>query len=273
MSGIGAMTVFMLGLRHGADPDHLAAIDNVTRNAHAASPRASRFTGVLFAAGHSIMVLGLAVVFATLASRFAGKGLWIELAGGWLSVAILLAIAVLNLRALMNNDVRPSGLRTRMLPRALREARNPLIAVPIGMLFGLGFETSSQIAAYGAAFSQGGGALAGIIVGIAFCGGLIVTDALDGFLVHHVVAHRSNALPAVAKLWLWCVTLFAIGVAAYDLVGLVGVRFSARADLIFGSCMVAALIIIFSVVCIAIRIHDRRCRNKKSRPAAGGGLR
>lgn len=131
--------------------------------------------------------------------------------------------------------------------------------VPIGILFGLGFETSSQIAAYGAAFSGGGGAIAGIVVGLTFCAGLIVTDALDGFIVHYIIDHRSSALPRVARLWLWCVTIFAIAVAGYELAGLLGVRFDQRADLLFGLCMVCVLVATFTIVCVMIRVHRRIC--------------
>ena len=53
MIGLGAFTVFVLGMRHGADPDHLAAIDNVTRNAYVKTPLLSRFVGTFFAGGHS----------------------------------------------------------------------------------------------------------------------------------------------------------------------------------------------------------------------------
>jgi high-affinity nickel-transport protein len=259
MSGVGTMTVFILGMRHGADPDHLAAIDNVTRNAHAERPRSSRFTGLFFAAGHSAMVLTLAMIFSMFSSRLAAKAHWLEIAGGSFAVVILLAIAAFNIRALLRNDARIEGVKTRFLPRVLREARNPLAAVPIGMLFGLGFETSSQIAAYGAAFAQGGGALAGVVVGLAFCTGLIVTDALDGFLVHHIVAHRSTALPRIARLWLWCVTLFAVAVAGYELAALLGANLTAQTDLFFGLGMVTVLVLIFAAVYVTIRMHERGC--------------
>lgn len=260
MSAVGVMTVFVLGMRHGADPDHLAAIDNVTRNGHEAKPRMSRFTGLLFAAGHSVMVLALAITFSLLSATIAERARWLENLGGWVAVTLLLSIALINIRALVRNQLQPVGIKTRLLPRVLRDARNPLVAVPIGILFGLGFETSSQIAAYGAAFSQGGGAIAGLVVGLAFCAGLVVTDALDGFLVHYIVAHRSSALPAIARLWLWCVTIFAVAVAAYEIVGLSGVQFGAKADLIFGIGMVIALVMMFAAICLTVRVHARACK-------------
>jgi nickel/cobalt transporter (NiCoT) family protein len=258
MSGLGTLTVFVLGMRHGADPDHLAAIDNVTRNSHAHKPRLSRFTGFFFAAGHSMMVLSLAVFFSSLTVAVAGRA-WLEALGTWLSIAILLLIAALNVRALLRNEPRPSGPKARLLPRLLREARNPLVALPIGLLFGLGFETSSQLAAYGVALSHGGGFLTGALVGVAFCGGLVLTDVLDGFLVHHIVAHRSNGLPFVARLWLWIVTVFAVAVAGYEIAPYFGFHADERSDLVFGLSLVAVLVLTFVAVFVGLALHRRRC--------------
>src|SRR5471032_2416426 len=84
--GASAFTVFALGLRHGADPDHLAAIDNLTRNGVSAGRRLSKFFGTLFAGGHSIMVLSIAALAGLLGSRIAVKGELIETIGTWVSI-------------------------------------------------------------------------------------------------------------------------------------------------------------------------------------------
>jgi high-affinity nickel-transport protein len=259
MSGIAAVTVFVLGMRHGADPDHLAAIDNVTRNAQPHTPKLSRFTGLFFAVGHSAMVLSLAILFSLLSGAIDERAHWLEAMGQWLSIAILLAIATLNLRALLRNESKPIAAKTRILPSVLREARNPLVALPIGLIFGLGFETSSQLAAYGLALSHGGGWLIGAIIGVAFCAGLCVTDVLDGFLVHHIVSHRSIGLPGVARLWLWVVTIFAVAVAAYELAPVWGFTPSEQSDLYFGLGLVAALFTMFGAVFLSVRLHGRLC--------------
>ncbi len=59
---------------------------------------------------------------------------------------------MMNLRTLRAGGTRVAGAKTRLLPKALRESSNALLAIPIGLLFGFGFETSSQIAAYAVAF-------------------------------------------------------------------------------------------------------------------------
>ena len=93
MIGAGAFAVFALGLRHGADPDHLAAIDNLTRNSFDERPWLSRFCGTMFAGGHSVMVLSIAGLVGFLGARFAGHGALIETIGTWISIVVLVAIA------------------------------------------------------------------------------------------------------------------------------------------------------------------------------------
>ncbi len=88
-----AFTVYALGLRHGADPDHLAAIDNLTRNSLTRAPKISRFIGALFAGGHSVMVLAIAALVGYLGTRFVAQGAAIEKAGTWISIVVLIAIA------------------------------------------------------------------------------------------------------------------------------------------------------------------------------------
>jgi hypothetical protein len=135
----GAFTVFVLGLRHGADPDHLAAIDNVTRSAYPRTPFLSRFVGTMFAGGHTIMVLAISALVGLVGTRFAAHGAAIETAGTCVSIAVLVAIAIANVRQLRAGADRVTGAKLRLLPRTLREGTNALLAIPIGFLFGFRF--------------------------------------------------------------------------------------------------------------------------------------
>ncbi len=92
-----AFTVFALGLRHGADPDHLAAIDNLTRNSLATKPFLSRFVGTLFAGGHTVMVLAIAALVGFLGTKFGSHARLIETIGTWISILVLFVIAGVNL--------------------------------------------------------------------------------------------------------------------------------------------------------------------------------
>jgi high-affinity nickel-transport protein len=223
MIGLSAFAVFALGLRHGADPDHLAAIDNVTRSSYARTPFLSRFVGTMFAGGHAVMVLALSALVGLLGSRFAAHSALIETVGTWISIVVLLGIAALNIRQLRNGQTdRIAGAKTRLLPRALREGTSAYLAVPIGLLFGFGFETSSQVATYAVAFGADAGVWGAVLVGSMFSLGMIVTDTLDSVLVHRLVAFRSAQLPAIMRAWIRCVALLAIVVALYELAGVTG---------------------------------------------------
>ena len=105
--GASAFTVFALGLRHGADPDHLAAIDNLTRNGVSAGRKLSRFFGTLFAGGHSVMVLSIAALAGLLGSRIAIRGELIETVGTWVSIFTLFALAAYNIRQLASTNSQP----------------------------------------------------------------------------------------------------------------------------------------------------------------------
>ena len=247
-----AFTVFVLGLRHGADPDHLAAIDNVTRNAYIKTPLLSRFVGTFFAGGHTVMVLAISALVGLLGTRFTAHHDLIERTGTWISIVVLLAIAALNVRALRAGGTRVAGAKTRLLPKSLREGSNALLAIPIGLLFGFGFETSSQILAYAAAFSANAGIAGALIVGAMFSLGMICTDTLDSVLVHRLISFRSDALPTIMRVWIGSVTILAVVVAVYEMAQVLGWH-SPVGDLTVSGILVAALVVVFAYVFVRTR--------------------
>lgn len=240
-----AFTVFALGLRHGADPDHLAAIDNLTRNSISARSRTSRFVGTLFAGGHSVMVLSIAALAGLLGSRLAAHGAALETAGTWASIVTLFAIAALNVRQLAASANAPAGFKTMMLPAALRAATSPLAAIPIGLLFGLGFDTSSQVATYALAFTSGGGIVLAAIVGLIFSLGMAVTDTLDSMLVHRICTRAPLELATATRVWIVAVTGLALVVGAYELAQVLGWQ-SPVPDLAVSATLVATLLGVFA---------------------------
>jgi high-affinity nickel-transport protein len=255
MIGLSAFAVFALGLRHGADPDHIAAIDNMTRNSFERKPWLSRFVGTIFAGGHSIMVLSIAALVGLLGTHLGAYGDTIETIGTWISIAVLVLIAVLNLRQLKSGtDGRIAGVKTRLLPRVLREATSPWIALPVGLLFGFGFETSSQILAYSVAFGVRSGVVGALLVGAMFCFGMICTDTLDSVLVHRLVSDRVSLRARTMRVWIWSVTLIALAVAGYELLQLVGIApMSPTRDLYVSYAIVAVLLTVFAYVFVSTK--------------------
>ena len=139
--------VFALGLKHGLDPDHLAAIDGLTRFNAARRPKLSRWSGLLFSAGHGVVVTLVAVVVATVASEWKVPA-WLEDLGTWISIAFLALLGAANLAAAWRTPpgvaVRVTGMRSRVLERLTR-AEHPILIAAVGAAFAISFDTIAVI--------------------------------------------------------------------------------------------------------------------------------
>ena len=181
---------FVLGLSHGADPDHLTAIDGMTRASVDRHPKMSRWVGTWFAFGHSFSVLSIAALIAFAAGHV---GAWSDSMQqvGWLVSALLLfVIGTINVARLLGatsgGAVPGGGMMVHLLPKQALNIAHPLSAIPIGALFGLGFETASQMTAWGLAGTVGFGRSGALLVGLAFSLGMIMTDSVNGLIVRRL---------------------------------------------------------------------------------------
>src|ERR1700742_2053399 len=93
-----AVVALVLGMRHGVDADHLAAIDAMTRCNAQARPALARRTGLWFSVGHGTVVLAVAFGVALTAHAWAAPE-WLEPFGAWASIAMLVLLGALNLVA------------------------------------------------------------------------------------------------------------------------------------------------------------------------------
>jgi high-affinity nickel-transport protein len=180
-----------LGMRHGTDPDHLAAIDGLTRI------RPRKMNGVYFALGHGIVVILLSVgIGELLAARLSFLGPW-----------TLISIGAFNVWRLLRAHSHPL------------DAQRPIVAQPLllGMLLAAGFETSSQLSALILA-----GQTNPWILGAAFSGGMVLVDGLDGFLAANTqrLARSGGRNARLASMTLGVlVVLFSFGLAGSELAG------------------------------------------------------
>ncbi|MDD5240237.1 MAG: nickel transporter [Sulfuricella sp.] len=193
--------VFVLGLKHGFDPDHLATIDGLTRfNAAANKPRLSRWSGLLFSLGHGAVVMAVAVLVGVVAKRWVIPA-WIEDLGAWISILFLLALGAVNLlaviRARPGQVVRMVGLKGRWLGR-LSQASHPVLIACVGALFALSFDTLSQTALFSLAASSMAGWLFSVVLGLAFMLGMIATDGINGLWISHLL-NRADQRALIAS--------------------------------------------------------------------------
>ena len=83
--------VFLLGLKHGFDADHLATIDGLTRYNARLGRRFGRYCGALFSLGHGVIVLVIALVVGAASERWDAPQ-WLEQFGAWISILFLTLI-------------------------------------------------------------------------------------------------------------------------------------------------------------------------------------
>jgi high-affinity nickel-transport protein len=206
--GIG-LTAYTLGLRHAFDADHIAAIDNTTRKLMNDGQRPLA-VGFFFALGHSSVVLALAVLVATGLKAIVGPVQqnssalrhYTGLIGTSVSGLFLLLIAAINvvilagilrvfarirhgeydedeLEAQLNNR----GLLNRILGRFTKSVSASWHMYPVGLLFGLGFDTATEVALLVLAGTSAAAGLpwyAILCLPVLFASGMCLLDTVDG---------------------------------------------------------------------------------------------
>jgi high-affinity nickel-transport protein len=217
-AAVGLTGALLLGLRHGLDPDHIAAVDALTYRALDERPALARWAGTLFALGHGGVVLAIAVLVGALGSRYSVPAPFSHVLE-WSPVVLLIVLGLLNLRALLQTEYTPATVRLYMVPRALRSSSHPLAMLAVGAILGLVFDTATQAAAWGYAASAQQGVWGALGVGLAFTLGMVVTDSIDGRLMCRFLNETGgDHSKRYRRLVGWFTVLVSFGVAAYTLV-------------------------------------------------------
>jgi high-affinity nickel-transport protein len=203
-----ALLAWTLGLRHAVDADHIAAIDNVTRKLMQEGQRPLT-VGLWFAVGHSGIVLIAAVVIALAASALSRVEQVGEIGGTIatiISATFLFAIAAMNLMILRSvlktfNHVRSGGayidedmdillgnrgFLARIFRPLFRLVTRSWHMAPLGFLFGLGFDTATEVAILGLSAGQAASGLSiatVLIFPLLFAAGMALIDTADGALM------------------------------------------------------------------------------------------
>ena len=204
-----ALLAYSLGLRHAVDADHIAAIDNVTRKLMQEGKRPVA-VGFLFSIGHStVVLLGSSAIAATamaLQHRFDGVKAIGSFLGTLASTVFLVSIAIVNLlllRSVYRTFVRVRrgepyveedldlllgnrGVLARLYRPMFRMIGSSWHMYPLGMLFGLGFDTATEIGVLGisAAEATKGLSLWSVLVFPAlFAAGMALVDTTDNILM------------------------------------------------------------------------------------------
>jgi nickel/cobalt transporter (NiCoT) family protein len=212
--GIGVgLTAYTLGMRHAFDADHIAAIDNTTRKLMSDGQRPLA-VGFFFSLGHSTVVFGLAVLLATGVRALSGPveddtsslHHYTGLIGTSVSGMFLYLIAILNVIVLagilrvfarlrrgdfdlekdgaeLERQLENRGLLNRFLGRFTKSITKSWHMYPIGLLFGLGFDTATEIALLVLAGTSAAAGLpwyAILCLPVLFTAGMCLLDTIDG---------------------------------------------------------------------------------------------
>ncbi|MCA1412621.1 HoxN/HupN/NixA family nickel/cobalt transporter [Bradyrhizobium sp. NBAIM20] len=245
-----ALLAWVFGLRHAVDADHIAAIDNVVRKLMHGG-ETPRSVGLYFALGHSTVVVVATMLLALGVVSLGGDSLLKEvggLIGTSVSALFLLAVAAINLvifvglwrtfRAAREQGVHDAaqldallasrGILARLLGPMFRLVTKPWHMYPLGFLFGLGFDTATEISLLSISASEAarGASLADVLVFPAlFAAGMALVDTADSALM--VSAYRWAFVDPLRKLWYnltitgasVAVALFIGGIEALGLIG------------------------------------------------------
>jgi high-affinity nickel-transport protein len=249
----GAMA-YVLGLAHALDADHICAIDNVTRKLMQEGQRPT-MVGFFFSVGHSTVVLLLTIAIAVAAgsvqSHFSALADTGGLIGTLISALFLFAIAAMNLFVLRSIARTFAGIKQgeayvdqdlpaildsmgrigRMVRPLLRLLDQSWKMYAVGFLFGLGFDTATQVGMLGisAAAATHGMAIRDILLfPLLFTAGMCLVDTADGILM--LGAYGWAFIHPVRKLYynltITAVSvLIAIVVGGLELLGVAGNKF------------------------------------------------
>ncbi len=206
--GLG-LTAYTLGLRHALDADHISAIDNTTRKLMAERKRPLT-VGFWFSLGHSTIVFALSFLFAigirTLGGQVRNNGSTLHNVTNWIGTSVsgtfLYIIAALNVvilvgivkvfremrtgkfsEAQLDERLNSRGLMNRFFGRFTKAITRSWHMYPIGVLFGLGFDTASEVALLFLAAGAAGAGLpfyAILCLPILFAAGMSLLDTIDG---------------------------------------------------------------------------------------------
>ncbi len=204
-----ALLAYSFGLRHAVDADHIAAIDNVTRKLMQEGKRPIS-VGLWFSAGHSAVVilvaLAIAVTTTALAARFEALRNIGGIIGTSVSTLFLFAIAAMNVVILLGicktfRHVRRGGafetedfdillnsrgLLARLFRPLFRLVTRSWHMLPLGFVFGLGFDTATEVALLGISATQAGQGMSIwsiMVFPVLFAAGMSLIDTTDGVLM------------------------------------------------------------------------------------------
>ncbi|WPH03133.1 NicO-domain-containing protein [Acrodontium crateriforme] len=240
-----AVLAYSIGLRHALDADHISAIDLMTRRLIASGQRPVS-VGTFFSLGHSTIVIITSVVVAAssaaISDRFDGFSNIGGIIGSSVSAAFLILLGIMNIYIMvklveqlqaaiacpigaesLDFKFEGAGCMMGLLKKMFKLVDRPWKMYPLGVMFGLGFDTSSEIALLGISSiqaSRGTSFWVILIFPILFTAGMCLIDTLDGAAMMSLYTSARLAKDTIAVLYYQCI-LTAITVVVALVIGII----------------------------------------------------
>lgn len=242
--GVG-LTAYTLGLRHAFDADHISAIDNTTRKLMSDGQRPLS-VGFYFSLGHSTVVFGLALLLSIGVKKIIGPveddgsalHHYTGLIGTGVSGAFLFLIAIINIFVLvgilkvfremrsgsyneaeLEDQLNKLGFMNRIFGGLMKSITRPWQMYPVGVLFGLGFDTATEVALLVLAGTSAAAGLpwyAILCLPILFAAGMSLLDTADGTFMNF--AYGWAFLKPVRKVY-YNITITGLSIAVALIIG------------------------------------------------------
>ena len=212
---ISSPSMLMLGMRHAVDVDHITAIDNLVRLHNA--KKTARWTGTGFSLGHMGSVLAeMLLIIYVIGSATSSKVDQISLWGGVIGAIALATIGAINIYSMKRWGKTGSAILAGKISTRIGVLGPFGSAVITGLVFGLGFDTATQISAItlSAVASATLGAQVALILAGFFAIGMIPIDTLDSVVLRSAFARifQTKAFRYMA----YALSAAALGVAAIE---------------------------------------------------------
>ncbi|QWU13705.1 high-affinity nickel-transport protein [Paenibacillus sophorae] len=244
------LLVFVLGLRHGLDADHLAFIDGQTRyNWRMGSPIA-RFVGTLFSFGHGAVVAGMATILGMFTQNFRFPE-YFDTFATWVSIISLFIIGTINIINLMrskfkNEEFKLKGIKGKFISNVARGTTNPFLIILVGGIFALAAETISQTSVWALAAAGNSFTYMPLILGLIFMLGMMITDTIDSLITFRMMNQSSSLGQSASRIIGWVIVALAYGVSFYQAF----TYFNPWAELDFE--IVGIIIFLFLLLCFVL---------------------
>jgi high-affinity nickel-transport protein len=209
--------VFVLGLRHGLDADHLAYIDGLTRYNWRMNRRMARWVGTLFSFGHGMVVVCVATILGMISQNFRYPE-YFDTVGTWVSIISLFLIGTLNTYHLLRHadeEYQLQGLKTKFFGRFIGETTNPLLIMLSGALFAMAADTVTQTSVWALAASSNGSYMP-LLLGLTFLAGMMLVDTLDSMIACRLLDRSSQLGQSASRAMGWVIVLLSYGVSLYS---------------------------------------------------------